>query len=922
MSSSSGAETQDIHVSPSEPVVSDTMTDAPSAVSHSASESADDTQHQSSEEAATQGEGKMATTAFATGTHQDMTPQNTHSSVTTTTDSSGTPTTPAKETQGPTAGAAEILTKDDTPQRSPASGQDSASDAHTNNDTAATTTEAEDEDTEMVESGEQAAPVVTTAADPKRKTTPSSNVPVPSWEINGYFLPGKLQHGGSPVEGVSPRFPPLNQLARIPFVSKFDPGFGNLLALGLSDGTLQIWNAASNNLVADIDAHTGPIVAVSWSGDSAKLCTLCQSEWCIRVWDLRHKKAELELFTSCNIIAADFHPLSDKILAVLPFGDTPYLVHFSDDGHSYDVKKLSIHWRSTSDCGTNDGSDANRRVGVAPLGNMETLASMVWGPPQFTSITRTADRDCLVTTPLFLCSSKGCIHLNWVNSFMKLKGNRHMHPAEVSTEVQDDDSLLSQVASVSLLAVALGSEIVNNAASLCFRRITRSKREEQGLASEECTPDFRLFSSAGDTKICVICVTIARESSGSKLRCSTRVNSVLGNPLDPLIEALGRKKGQQILIESGSSLGLNMYCTPTTAARYTNLHNFASCSGAGTGGLRANTLCCSGNGESVAVAVRTKNDNCIAVWSSEGDSVADEFVVSAILVGDHVSLSSESAVSYGDRKSDNALLESIETASRKDGISSCSWHPKRQMLYAGSRSGLVRVWKAIEHESWSAFSKWFEELRRNIHYIEREDEFDLWEERNTTENDCDPSNTASIMFSTAQLRRAVSQSFVPQDLGKTAPLTSVPAPTDAENDESSEKRPVKERTRAPITLTNSFVGSHPGKTLGLHGVDVLHRSNKRNFKRTGHLEGEDSTKFPSRQKKVKLHSAPDAGWAVYSEGLRRLNDVGKHAGLEPTLFYDPDQKLQGSLETAGRFNSGSKASAARSASKKGKLSSR
>ena len=38
--------------------------------------------------------------------------------------------------------------------------------------------------------------------------------------------------------------------------------FGNLLALGLSDGTLQIWNAASNNLVADIDAHTGPIVYV------------------------------------------------------------------------------------------------------------------------------------------------------------------------------------------------------------------------------------------------------------------------------------------------------------------------------------------------------------------------------------------------------------------------------------------------------------------------------------------------------------------------------------------------------------------------------------------------------------------------------------------------------------------------------------
>lgn len=60
--------------------------------------------------------------------------------------------------------------------------------------------------------------------DEHKDTTPMhSQVPVPSWEMIGSLLPGKLQHGGLPMDGISPRFPPLNQLGRIPFCSKCDP---------------------------------------------------------------------------------------------------------------------------------------------------------------------------------------------------------------------------------------------------------------------------------------------------------------------------------------------------------------------------------------------------------------------------------------------------------------------------------------------------------------------------------------------------------------------------------------------------------------------------------------------------------------------------------------------------------------------------
>lgn len=175
--------------------------------------------------------------------------------------------------------------------------------------------------------------------------------------------------------------------------------YGNLLAMGLSDGTLQIWNVATNNLMMDVDAHVGPITFLryvilrgnyvkqkiykktlrytcSWSPDSSRLATLCQYEWCVRVWDLRGKRVKYEIFACTNIVSCEFHPFSSDVLAILPFGEIPNLVHLSSEANSYSTHKLHVKPRNTDF----DSLPEQQRNSTHLLSNIEAFTSVVWGP--------------------------------------------------------------------------------------------------------------------------------------------------------------------------------------------------------------------------------------------------------------------------------------------------------------------------------------------------------------------------------------------------------------------------------------------------------------------------------------------------------------------------------------------------------------
>lgn len=509
-----------------------------------------------------------------------------------------------------------------------------------------------------------------------------------------------------------------------------------------------------------------------------------------------------------------------------------------------------------------------------------------------------------VMTPIIISSSKGCMHVNWVSIDVASNRDGGIDTLNVNVSLQQSTSFLVQIASASVVSMVIPQDIVNKANTHVHQQLRKhwgGKRLNVGVLNMR----FRLFTCVGEATIQVLSCTIKEQFASLYPRVAISKCCALGNPVDPVIQELGNTRGQQVMIESGASLGLNIHCTTASAARYIALHSAASASG--TGGFRANTLCCSGTGDAVSVSIRTKNDHCIAVWNAFGENSSERFGVAALLVGDYVSLRSKNkSVLFGDGDFDPTFVESVENCSKRDGISSVCWHPKRNMLFAGGRSGLVRIWKANEQESWSAFSKWFKELQRNIHYVEHEDEFDLWTENDIDKKDSMITKPSSRLFSSEKREEAVRNSVVPQDFGKLHyEEDSVHTPSVKSNGTDIERKEVPGRNtfakETALNLSDPSRGAHPGKSLGVNGVDVLHRTNKRNFLQRD-VNANGNTNKPS-QKKIKLLDTPDVTWALYSEGLRRINDVGKHAGLEPTLFYDPEQKLQSSLEVSAQYSS-------------------
>lgn len=70
-----------------------------------------------------------------------------------------------------------------------------------------------------------------------------------------------------------------------------------------------------------------------------------------------------------------------------------------------------------------------------------------------------------------------------------------------------------------------------------------------------------------------------------------------------------------------------------------------------------------------------------------------------------------------------------------EGVMHLEWHPFKPVLASCSTQGVVFIWSVRQTENWSAFAPDFQELTENLPYIEKEDEFDIVEDKVKAEDD-------------------------------------------------------------------------------------------------------------------------------------------------------------------------------------------
>jgi COMPASS component SWD1 len=72
------------------------------------------------------------------------------------------------------------------------------------------------------------------------------------------------------------------------------------------------------------------------------------------------------------------------------------------------------------------------------------------------------------------------------------------------------------------------------------------------------------------------------------------------------------------------------------------------------------------------------------------------------------------------------MLKNLEGP--KEGILDIIWHPTQPIIVSVSTTGTMYVWGTHVDETWSSFTPGFIELEQNEEYIEREDEFDAYDD--------------------------------------------------------------------------------------------------------------------------------------------------------------------------------------------------
>ncbi|EEB07667.1 Set1C complex subunit Swd1 [Schizosaccharomyces japonicus yFS275] len=125
-------------------------------------------------------------------------------------------------------------------------------------------------------------------------------------------------------------------------------------------------------------------------------------------------------------------------------------------------------------------------------------------------------------------------------------------------------------------------------------------------------------------------------------------------------------------------------------------------------------------------------------WNACGFSPTGEYVLATAYQAAHAI--------YIWERSMGSLVRILEGP--KEELVDVDWHPVFPRIAAvGLDTGSIYIWSAKQEESWSAFAPDFQELKENIDYEEKEDEFDIYDEdlvTNTEQEDQSQAVTLTL----------------------------------------------------------------------------------------------------------------------------------------------------------------------------------
>lgn len=103
------------------------------------------------------------------------------------------------------------------------------------------------------------------------------------------------------------------------------------MAIGLSDGAVQLWSPMEQRLLQELAAHGRPVQAIRWAADAPFFLTVCALEWEVKVWHLAAGQLPRLAHTVAPagvVMDAAFHPAGGgSLISLLLQGAAPTLVH-------------------------------------------------------------------------------------------------------------------------------------------------------------------------------------------------------------------------------------------------------------------------------------------------------------------------------------------------------------------------------------------------------------------------------------------------------------------------------------------------------------------------------------------------------------------------------------------------------------------
>jgi WD40 repeat protein len=150
-----------------------------------------------------------------------------------------------------------------------------------------------------------------------------------AWNPQGNLMIGTIQFGASGdndiariwdvetadvVYTLEPRGLPL----RIRSVS-WSPD-GNLIALGVSESRITVWDAHTGQFISELEGETqGSIHSIAWSPDSQRIASSTGSDGTIRVWDVANREV-IQVLNENGTLSLAWRSNTDQLISIDTFG--------------------------------------------------------------------------------------------------------------------------------------------------------------------------------------------------------------------------------------------------------------------------------------------------------------------------------------------------------------------------------------------------------------------------------------------------------------------------------------------------------------------------------------------------------------------------------------------------------------------------